>query len=71
MSRPSRKRAVRRAVEVLQAFAGVDTGEAYALASLVVDFEVTQLVDGVKGIHGCIPKSLVAPTAEAWWGPMP
>ena len=63
--------AVRRAVEVLQAFAGVDTGEAYALASLVVDFEVTQLVDGVKGIHGCIPKSLVAPTAEAWWGPMP
>lgn len=63
--------AVRRAVEVLQAFAGVDTGEAYALASLVVDFEVTQLVDGVKGIHGCIPKSLVAPTAEAWWGPVP
>lgn len=63
--------AVRRAVEVLQTFAGVDTGEAYALASLVVDFEVTQLVDGVKGIHGCIPKSLFTSAAEAWWGPVP
>ncbi|MBU7575643.1 MAG: acetamidase/formamidase family protein [Hydrogenophaga sp.] len=63
--------AVRRAVEVLQAFAGVDTGEAYALASLAVDFEVTQLVDGVKGIHGCIPKSLFTSAAEAWWGPVP
>jgi len=63
--------AVQRAVEVLQTFAGVDVGEAYALASLVVDFEVTQLVDGVKGIHGCIPKSLFTPTAEAWWGPVP
>lgn len=63
--------AVQRAVEVLQTFAGMDVGEAYALASLVVDFEVTQLVDGVKGIHGCIPKSLFTPTAEAWWGPVP
>ncbi len=63
--------AVRRAVEVLEAFAGLDTGEAYALASMAVDFEVTQLVDGVKGIHGRIPKSLFAGNARAWWGPMP
>ena len=63
--------AVQRAVEVLMAFGGLDTGEAYALASLAVDFEVTQLVDGVKGIHGLIPKSLVAPGSEAWWGPLP
>lgn len=63
--------AVRRAVEVLQAFAGVDAGEAYALASLAVDFEVTQLVDGVKGIHGCIPKQLFGTPAGSWWGPAP
>ncbi|MBV7429331.1 MULTISPECIES: acetamidase/formamidase family protein [unclassified Acidovorax] len=63
--------AVQRTIEVLQAFAEVDAGEAYALSSLVVDFEVTQLVDGVKGIHGCIPKSLFASMAGSWWGPVP
>ena len=32
--------------------------DAYALASIAVDFAVTQVVDGVKGIHAMIPKSL-------------
>lgn len=61
--------AVHRTIDVLCAFAGVDEGEAYALASLVVDYEVTQIVDGVKGIHGCIPKRLF--NSHPWWGPQP
>lgn len=32
--------------------------DAYALASIAVDFEVTQVVDQVKGIHAMIPKSI-------------
>ncbi|HTS76606.1 MAG TPA: acetamidase/formamidase family protein [Bryobacteraceae bacterium] len=32
--------------------------EAYALASVAVDFDITQLVDGTKGVHGMIPKSI-------------
>jgi acetamidase/formamidase len=32
--------------------------EAYALCSLAVDFRVTQIVDGNKGIHGMIPKNI-------------
>ena len=32
--------------------------DAYALASIAVDFEVTQVVDGVKGIHAMIPKAI-------------
>ncbi len=32
--------------------------EAYALASVAVDFEITQLVDGTKGVHAMIPKSI-------------
>ena len=32
--------------------------DAYALASIAVDFEVTQVVDTVKGIHALIPKSI-------------
>jgi acetamidase/formamidase len=32
--------------------------DAYALSSVAVDFEITQLVDGTKGVHGMIPKSI-------------
>src|SRR5580704_9709538 len=32
--------------------------EAYMLASVAVDFDITQLVDGTKGVHGMIPKSI-------------
>jgi acetamidase/formamidase len=28
------------------------------LASVAVDFDITQLVDGTKGVHGMIPKSI-------------
>jgi acetamidase/formamidase len=32
--------------------------DAYQLASVAVDFDITQLVDGTKGVHGMIPKSI-------------
>src|SRR5580692_4319275 len=32
--------------------------DAYMLASVAVDFEITQLVDGTKGVHGMIPKTI-------------
>ncbi len=32
--------------------------DAYMLASVAVDFDITQLVDGTLGVHGMIPKSL-------------
>jgi acetamidase/formamidase len=32
--------------------------QAYMLASVAVDFDITQLVDGTKGVHGMIPKSI-------------
>jgi acetamidase/formamidase len=41
--------------------------DAYALSSLAVDFEVTQMVDGVKGIHGMIPKSLFKNLEDTYW----
>jgi acetamidase/formamidase len=28
------------------------------IASVAVDYHVTQVVDGTKGIHGMIPKSI-------------
>ena len=32
--------------------------DAYALTSVSVDLEITQLVDGTKGVHAMIPKSI-------------
>ena len=32
--------------------------DAYMLASVAVDFCITQLVDGNKGVHAMIPKSI-------------
>jgi acetamidase/formamidase len=32
--------------------------DAYALTSVAIDLDITQLVDGVKGVHAMIPKSL-------------
>lgn len=65
--------AVAQSVEVLRHFAGLDAAAAYSLASLLVDFEVTQIVDGVKGIHGRIPKRRLdacRPDPAARWGPL-
>ena len=36
--------------------------DAYQLASIAVDFDITQLVDGTKGVHGMIPKSIFVGT---------
>lgn len=64
------EQAVRRTVQTLSRRCRLSPEEAYALSSLAVDFEITQIVDGVKGVHGWIPKTLVDPSrASDWWGP--
>jgi acetamidase/formamidase len=50
--------AVRDAIDFLVTEKHLSREEAYALASVAVDFNVTQAVDGTKGIHGMIPKSI-------------
>jgi acetamidase/formamidase len=49
---------VRETVKFLCERHGMDAADAYALASVAIDFEVTQNVDGVKGIHAMIPKAI-------------
>ncbi|HUC61843.1 MAG TPA: acetamidase/formamidase family protein [Alphaproteobacteria bacterium] len=50
--------AVRETIDFLVATQGLSEADAYALASVAVDFEVTQVVDQVKGIHAMIPKAI-------------
>ena len=46
------------AIDFLAREKGLSREEAYVLCSLAVDFRVTQVVDGNKGIHGMIPKDI-------------
>ena len=52
------KIALRDAIQFLSASKGLSRDDAYALSSLAVDLRVTQIVDGNKGIHALIPKTI-------------
>jgi acetamidase/formamidase len=43
---------------ITERFPKVSRDEAYMIASVAVDYHVTQVVDGTKGIHGMIPKKI-------------
>ena len=50
--------AVREAIDFLVTEKHLSREDAYALSSVAVDFNVTQAVDGTKGVHAMIPKSI-------------
>ncbi|MBI9078469.1 MAG: acetamidase/formamidase family protein [Pseudodesulfovibrio sp.] len=50
------KMAVRKSIDFLHLYYGMPRSEAYAFCSQAVDFNITQLVDYAKGVHGLIPK---------------
>ncbi len=50
--------AIRSAVDFLSSTQPLTPEEAYVLCSLAVDFRITQIVDGVKGVHAMIPKNI-------------
>jgi acetamidase/formamidase len=50
--------ATREAIDFLVTEKRLTREDAYALCSVAVDFNVTQAVDGTKGIHAMIPKSI-------------
>jgi acetamidase/formamidase len=53
------KIAVRETIElIVEKFPRLTREEAYMIASVAVDYHVTQVVDGTKGVHGMIPKSI-------------
>jgi acetamidase/formamidase len=52
------KLAIREAIDFLMSEKHLSRDEAYMLSSVAVDFCITQLVDGNKGVHAMIPKSI-------------
>jgi len=56
---------LRNTIDFLSAKAKLSRDEAYSLASLAVDFRVSQMVDVNNGIHAMIPKGIFTPEFRA------
>jgi acetamidase/formamidase len=52
--------ATREMIAYLMTEKGFTWADAMTLSSLAVDLRVTQIVDGVKGIHAMLPKAIFA-----------
>lgn len=64
-------KAILASIEFLKEKKKLDFFDSLALCSVGVDFEVTQVVDGTKGIHAMIPKGLFkdGSLASYWYRP--
>ncbi len=60
------REATRETVEFLQQRFGLTPADAYALASIAVDFRVAEAVDSTQVVYGAIPKKLFK-TAPPYW----
>jgi acetamidase/formamidase len=54
-------------VEFLKELKGWDMFSSLPLASIGVDYRITQIVDGTKGVHGMIPKALFVNRKNDYW----
>jgi acetamidase/formamidase len=55
------KIAVRETINLItEKFPKLSRQEAYMIASIAVDYHITQVVDGTKGVHAMIPKTIFA-----------
>ncbi len=52
--------AVRAVIDFLGEKMGLSREDAYRVASLAADLRVTQVVDGVKGVHAMLPKAILS-----------
>jgi len=52
------RRATRDMIDYLVSARGLTRDEAYMLTSVAVDMRVTQVVDGVRGVHMMLPKAI-------------
>ena len=53
------KMALRETIKFLGKLCGMSKDDAYTLCSLAVDLRITQIVNGVKGVHAMLPKEIL------------
>lgn len=61
------RQAISEAISYIGEINGYDFLKAFTLASIGVDFHVTQVVDGTLGIHGMIPKAMFTTKKFEYW----
>jgi acetamidase/formamidase len=61
------KQALAEAVQFIQTNLGFTFNQALSIASTGVDFEVSQVVDQVLGVHAMIPKAIFTKKKFAYW----
>lgn len=54
-------------VDWLKELKGWDMFTSLPLASMAIDYRITQIVDGTKGVHAMIPKKLFVDRKENYW----
>jgi acetamidase/formamidase len=54
-------------VEWLAELKGFDSLTTTPLASIGIDYRITQIVDGTKGVHGMIPKNIFIDQPDNYW----
>jgi len=68
---PNLDEAMKKAIRETNAFLlereGLDFAHAFTLSSIGVDFHVTQVVDGTKGIHAMISKKIFKNDTKKYW----
>jgi acetamidase/formamidase len=50
--------ALKEMIDLIEEEKGLSRLDAYSLSSVAVDFRITQVVDGNKGVHGMLPKAI-------------
>jgi acetamidase/formamidase len=60
------KEAAQETVNFLRDRKGLSAADAYALASIAVDFRVAEAVDAVQTVYGAIPKKIFKSNPEYW-----
>ena len=58
--------ATQQTVDFLRETRGLSAADAYALASIAVDFRVAEAVDAVQMVYGAIPKKIFKQNPEYW-----
>lgn len=62
--------AIQETITFLSETRGWDFFKSFTFSSIAVDFRVTQVVDGTKGIHGMIPKRAFTKDTASYWQPL-
>jgi acetamidase/formamidase len=60
------KEAAQETVNFLRDRKGLSAADAYALASIAVDFRVAEAVDAVQMVYGAIPKKIFKSNPDYW-----